>query len=177
MEIVNTNDENSFDPIPRLKSSPIPIKFISFNSNDENCIYCGEKYIEPLFCSWQRYCKKCLSRYINDITDKNIYLDVYYTMDLECSEHEISRTKVVPQSIQECCRNCVIILCFKRIHGYYKNMYDGDYSFFHYNYYKSDKNTSYNMVIEIERNCKLCEKSLYQGTNDQIMRKSKLCSD
>ena len=39
MEIVNANDENSFDPTPRLKSSPIPIKFISFNRSDENCIY------------------------------------------------------------------------------------------------------------------------------------------
>ena len=57
MEIVNANDENSFDPTPRLKSSPIPIKFIPFNWNDKNCIYCGEKYIKALFCSWQKYCK------------------------------------------------------------------------------------------------------------------------
>ncbi|PKC72132.1 hypothetical protein RhiirA1_493363 [Rhizophagus irregularis] len=106
MEIVNANDENSFDPTPRLKSSPIPIKFISFNVLDENCIYCGEKYIKALFCFWQKYCKKCLSRYINDITENDIYLDVHYTMDLECSEHEISRTKI-PQSIQECCGNCL----------------------------------------------------------------------
>ncbi|UZO08491.1 uncharacterized protein OCT59_028745 [Rhizophagus irregularis] len=76
MEIVNTNDENSFDPTPRLKSSPIPIEFISFNWLDKNCIYCGEEYIEVLLCSWQKYCKKCLSRYINNITDNNIYLDV-----------------------------------------------------------------------------------------------------
>uniref|UniRef100_U9UC79 Uncharacterized protein n=1 Tax=Rhizophagus irregularis (strain DAOM 181602 / DAOM 197198 / MUCL 43194) TaxID=747089 RepID=U9UC79_RHIID len=74
MEIVNSNDENSFDPTPRLKSSPIPIKFISFNWKDENCVYCGEKYIKAFFC-YQLYCQKCLSRYINDITDNNIYLD------------------------------------------------------------------------------------------------------
>ncbi|GET54096.1 kinase-like domain-containing protein [Rhizophagus irregularis DAOM 181602=DAOM 197198] len=80
--------------------------------------------------------EKCLSRYINDITDNDIYLDVYYTMDLECSEHEISSTKV-PQSIQECCGNC---------------------------------------VIESEKNCKLCGKSLYQG-NEMIMKQFKLCSD
>ncbi|GET61706.1 kinase-like domain-containing protein [Rhizophagus irregularis DAOM 181602=DAOM 197198] len=110
MEIINTNDKNSFDPTPRLKSSPIPIKFISFNWRDINCIYCGEKYIDTLFVS-QKYCKKCLSRYINDMTNNNIYLDVYITtMDLECSEHEISRTNV-PQSIG----NCVRILCFKQI--------------------------------------------------------------
>src|SRR4051812_8586182 len=99
MKLVNTNDENSFDPTPRLKSSPIPIKFISFNEDDKNCIYCREKYIGAILCSWQKYCKKCLVNYINDVTDNNTYLDVYiYTMDLECNEHKISRTKV-PQNI------------------------------------------------------------------------------
>jgi hypothetical protein len=40
MEPVNANDENSFDPTPRLKSSSIPIEFISFNRNARNCVYC-----------------------------------------------------------------------------------------------------------------------------------------
>ncbi|PKY29540.1 kinase-like protein, partial [Rhizophagus irregularis] len=129
MEFVNTDDENYFNPTPRLKSSPIPIKFISFNKLDNNCIYCGEEYTRALLCSSQKYCKKCLSLYINDITDNNMYLDVYiYTMDLECKEHEISKTKV-PQ------------------------------------------------MIESERNCKLCGKSLYQGTYKKIMEQFKLCSD
>ncbi|UZO14621.1 uncharacterized protein OCT59_006074 [Rhizophagus irregularis] len=168
MEIVNANDENSFDPTPRLKSSPIPIKFIPFNCRDENCVYCGEKYIRTLFCYLQQYCKKCLSRYINDITDNNIYLDLYiYTEDLECSEHEISSTKV-PQSIQECCANCVRILCFKQIYDSYGIVYGG-----------TDKNISilYNKVIESEKNCKLCGMSLYQGTDKWIMKQFKLCSD
>ncbi|UZO07251.1 uncharacterized protein OCT59_027543 [Rhizophagus irregularis] len=39
MELVNTNDENSFDPTPRLKSSPVPIKFISFNEKDIYYVY------------------------------------------------------------------------------------------------------------------------------------------
>ncbi|GBB90454.1 hypothetical protein RclHR1_01740031 [Rhizophagus clarus] len=34
------NDENTFDPTPKLKSSPIPIKFISFNVNDK----CNHKH-------------------------------------------------------------------------------------------------------------------------------------
>jgi hypothetical protein len=72
MELVNANDKNSFDPTPRLKSSPIPIKFISFNEDGYNCIYCGEKYINTLLCPRQKYCKKCLSSYINDITDNYI---------------------------------------------------------------------------------------------------------
>ncbi|PKC68607.1 kinase-like protein, partial [Rhizophagus irregularis] len=166
MKIVNTNDENSFDPTPILKSSPIPIKFISFNKNDENCIYCGEKYIMTLLC-WQKYCQKCLSSYINDINDNNIYLDVYiYTMDLECNKHEISRTKV-PQSIQECCGNCVKILCFKQIDGFSISNYGSDKNIF----------TLRNKVIESEKKCKLCGKSLYQGTDGWKMAEFKLCSD
>src|SRR6266498_2450006 len=103
MELVNTNDENFFDPTPKLNSSPVPILFVSFNRNDKNCIHCGDKYTEtPFFYSWenkQKYCKKCLSSYITEITDNKIYLDVYIlTKDLECSEHEISRTKE-PQNI------------------------------------------------------------------------------
>src|SRR6266496_322885 len=111
MELVSTNDENSFDPTPRLKSSPVPILFVSFNGLDINCIHCGDKYAETLFCIWkQKYCKKCLSSYITKITDNKIYLDVYiFTKNLECSEHEISRTKE-PQTIQECCKNCLEIL-------------------------------------------------------------------
>ena len=30
MELENTNVENSFDPTPKLKSSPIPILFVPF---------------------------------------------------------------------------------------------------------------------------------------------------
>ncbi|PKY15052.1 hypothetical protein RhiirB3_381332 [Rhizophagus irregularis] len=149
MELVNTNDENSFDPTPRLKSSPIPIKFLSFNYKDKKCFNCGEEYIETLLCIWQKYCKKCLSRYINDITDNNnTYLDVYiYTMDLECSNHEISRT-IVPRNIQECCGNCVRILCFKQMVGGIigRNICD------------LDKNIC-DKVVESENYCKLCGKT------------------
>ena len=35
MELVNTNNENSFDPTPKLKSSPVPISFIPFNNEDK----------------------------------------------------------------------------------------------------------------------------------------------
>ncbi|CAB4408403.1 unnamed protein product [Rhizophagus irregularis] len=113
MELVKLNDENSFDPTPKLKSSPVPIFFVSFNSGDYNCIHCGEEYIyTPIYC--QKYCKTCLSSYLTNITDNNIYLDCLFTKDLECNEHEISRTKV-PQNIQECCRNCLTILYFKQM--------------------------------------------------------------
>ncbi|CAB4436906.1 unnamed protein product [Rhizophagus irregularis] len=158
MELANTNDENFFDPTPRLKSSPIPIKFISFNKYDDVCIYCGEIYITTLSCYTQKYCKKCLSSYINDITDDNTYLDVYYTMNSECSEHEISMTKV-PQCIQECCENCLKILYFKQISGHNNNP------------------AICNKVIESEKCCKLCGKSLYQGTVKNGVEYYKLCSD
>ncbi|PKY24293.1 kinase-like protein [Rhizophagus irregularis] len=159
MELANTtNDENLIDLTPRLKSSPIPIKFISFNKYDNVCIYCGEEYITTLSCDTQKYCKKCLSSYINDITDVNTYLDVYYTMNSECSEHEISMTKI-PQSIQECCKSCLRIVYFKQICGYNNNP------------------AIYDKVIESEKFCKLCGKSLYQGTDRNVVEYYKLCSD
>jgi hypothetical protein len=101
------------DPI-KLKSSPIPIKFISFDQNDDECIYCGEKYINTL--RKQKYCKKCFSCYLTNITDNNIYLDVFYTMDSECIEHEIKTKK--PQVIQKCCKNCLKVFYFKQIYTY-----------------------------------------------------------
>ncbi len=166
MELVKASDENSFDPTPKLKSSPIPISFVSFNCLDDKCIYCGEEYIQTHFNDYfQKYCKKCLSRYLANITDNNIYLDVYiHTKNLECSEHEISRTKE-PQNIQECCRNCLEILCFKQLSGYLNYNPSGPY----YN--------SYNNVIESEYHCKLCGKLLYQATDKYIMEEFKLCSD
>jgi hypothetical protein len=98
--------------------------------------------------------------------DNNTYLDVYLLIkDLECSEHEISKTKV-PQNIQECCRNCLIIIFFKQInyrYGYYYNPFD--------------LNTITKSVFESERHCKFCGKLLYQGTDDFIMFKFKLCSN
>src|SRR5579859_3178148 len=174
MEFVNADDDNSFDPTPKLKSSPILIKFISFDMQD-NCIYCGEKYTRTILrCYRQKYCKKCLSSYIAeikclsnhiiDITDNNIYLDVYlYTRDIDCIEHEIDRTKQ-PQNIQECCRNCLEILLFKQISTYYYIPL-----FNNVEYYKS----IYDNVIESEKYCKLCGKSLCQESNKCF----KLCSD
>ncbi|UZO06654.1 uncharacterized protein OCT59_026966 [Rhizophagus irregularis] len=163
MELVKLNDENSFDPTPKLKSSPVSISFVSFNENDKNCIHCGEEYTETII-RYQKYCKKCLSCYLTNITDNNIYLDVYlFAKDLECNEHEISRTKV-PRNIQECCRNCLIILCFKQI------------IWFSYPNYP-DLRILYENVIESERYCKLCGKLLYQGTEHDFINNFILCSN
>ncbi|RIA90662.1 kinase-like domain-containing protein [Glomus cerebriforme] len=160
MKIENVNDENFFDPTPKLKSSPIPIMFVSFNEYDDKCVYCGDEYIEALFYV-QKYCKKCLLRYITTITtviaDSDTYLDVYYKMKLECSKHEISR-KDRTHNIQECCRNCLEILCFKQMLGYDS-----------YTCKVPSYITVHNKMIEIEKYCKLCEKLLKDGTT--------LCTD
>jgi hypothetical protein len=87
-------------------------------------------------------------------------------MDLECTEREISRTKV-PQIIQECCGNCLKILCSKQIGGWSSS----------YGFLNEYSRTIYNKLIKSEKDCKLCEKSLYQGTDRNIMEKFKLCSD
>ncbi|PKC67252.1 kinase-like protein [Rhizophagus irregularis] len=155
MELIN---DDSFDPTPKLKSSPVPISFISFNYYDKNCICCGDIYTETSI-NKQKYCKKCLLGYLTNITDKNIYLDVYiFTRNLECNEHEISMTKE-PQNIQECCRNCLEILCFKQIPNCT-------------NFYGNKNDNLINNVFISENYCKLCGKAFLK-TNDAFV----LCSD
>ncbi|PKY21930.1 kinase-like protein [Rhizophagus irregularis] len=162
MEPANINDENPFDPTPKLKSSPVPINFVSFNNNDIKCFNCGENYLY-LFNFHQKYCKKCLLSYLTNITDNNIYLDLYvFTRNLECSEHEISKTRE-PQNIQECYRNCLDILCFKQI-------FIGDFQV-SFSYIEHD--ISLSNIIESEKDCKLCGKSLGQRSGYEL----KLCSD
>jgi hypothetical protein len=165
MELVNAYDKNSFDPTPKLKSSPVPIFFVSFNEDDVNCIRCGEKYIRTIIYE-QKYCKKCLSRYLTKITDNNMYLDVYFllTKDFEYSKHEISRSKV-SQNIQECCRNCLMILYFKQITSKYFFSITSDYQYL------------VNFIYESENYCKLCGKILYQRSDSDIFGEFKLCSN
>ncbi|PKC56519.1 kinase-like protein, partial [Rhizophagus irregularis] len=87
-------------------------------------------------------------------------------IDLECNSHEISRTKI-PQNIQECCQNCLIVLYFKQIvstkYLFWLNRVP-------YNLYEYVNN-----VIESEKYCKLCGKLLYRGTDYSIMNIFKLC--
>ncbi|CAB5208741.1 unnamed protein product [Rhizophagus irregularis] len=158
MELTKILNYDSFNPTPKLKSSPVPISFVSFNEDDSNCTHCGDEYVE-IACH-QNYCKKCLSCYLANITDNNLYLDVYIlTENLKCSEHEISMANKSPH-IQECCRNCLEISCFKQIpnrsYFYYRDSYD-----------------SFKNVIESEKYCRLCGKSMYQGTENKFT----LCSD
>src|ERR1043166_3279824 len=111
MGLVNANDENSFDPTPKLKSSPIPILFVPFNKWDENCFHCGNEYAETLYL----YCETRLSRYITEI-DMSIY-----TTNLEFSNHEMRDKELFIQNIQEWCENCSGVSHFKQISTYYLN--------------------------------------------------------
>src|SRR5581483_10811016 len=125
-KFLNTNNENSFDPTPKLKSSLLPILFVPFNKDDRNCFHCGDEYTLTLFYD-QKYCKKCLSRYIVDTTDNNICLDMcIYTTNLKCDEHEMSRNKEsLIQNIQEWCENCSGISYFKQIYSGWFNYSNG----------------------------------------------------
>ncbi|EXX56550.1 hypothetical protein RirG_215190 [Rhizophagus irregularis DAOM 197198w] len=58
-------NENSFNPTPKLKSSPVPILFIPFNESEMICNFCGNKYSEASYLR-QKFCKNCLSKYLED---------------------------------------------------------------------------------------------------------------
>src|ERR1051325_12252381 len=109
------------------------------------CFYCEDEYTETL-CFNQKYCKKCLSRYITDITDNNAYLDMsIYTMNLECNEREMSRNKEsLIQNIQEWCENCSGI-------SYFKQVYTDGFNCYAYGFGDIESKN-----FESEKDCKLC---------------------
>ncbi len=131
MGLTNKKEE-FFDPIPRLKSSPIPINFISFDLDEWICFKCGSVYE---FAYLYFYCVKCLFRYIKDIPDNNTYLDILMKpkSSVQCNKHETigSHTR-----IQEWC-DCFEILHFRQmVSEYSKSIY----------------------LIQDELNCNLCGK-------------------
>jgi hypothetical protein len=111
MKLINKNND-SFDPTPRLKSSPIPAFFIPFKNNEEKCNYCENKYSVTLEFK-QKYCKNCFLKYIKCTMDNNIYLDVYINTSKtnECIKHEVISTK----NVQEWCEYCSEVLYFRQI--------------------------------------------------------------
>ena len=116
MELTNANNENPFDPTPKLKSSPIPIDFIPFNIDENNCNYCGGLYSQTLLD--QKYCKNCLLRYIKNVntTDGNTYLDVHIRTKNQCIQHEITRNiGFCTRNIQEWCEYCSEVSYFNQV--------------------------------------------------------------
>ena len=148
-ELTNTSNEDSFDPTPKLKSSPVPILFVPFNQDDENCTFCRHKYSKTLFVG-QKYCENCLFRYVNDITGNDIYLDVHIsTKDIHCEEHETSRNKnFCTLNIREWCKNCSVISWFKQV------VLQPTCSLY---FYAIDIGNRLK-TIEVEEDCKLCGK-------------------
>ncbi|GES92242.1 kinase-like domain-containing protein [Rhizophagus clarus] len=149
MEFTN---EIYFDPTPKLKSSPAPILFLSFNNEKLRCNNCGNKYSATNLYR-QKYCKQCLLTYIKSIEDDNIYFDVnIITNHTPRIKHKSTRnTNFLTKNIQEWCKNCLEI-------SYFMNYYD------HIN-----TTTQY---IFIEKDCKLCGKLI-----DKISFGFKICSN
>ncbi|RIA80827.1 hypothetical protein C1645_837981, partial [Glomus cerebriforme] len=70
--------------------------------NDNDCVVVERNTLRHLFVIRKNITKVVYHINITDITDNDTYLDVYYTIKLECDEYEISRIKEL-QTIQECC--------------------------------------------------------------------------
>ncbi|CAB5217525.1 unnamed protein product [Rhizophagus irregularis] len=117
-----------------LKSSSIPISFIPFNKNKDNCD-CGNKYSKTLLFN-QKYCKKCISGYIKLILNNNdnitpsidqlhnfylfkwVIIDViiYTDNSIVCNNHEDKDfDKYEIQEFRGWCENCSKILYFKQV--------------------------------------------------------------
>jgi len=153
MELTITNDKNSFDPTPKLKSSPVPISFFPFSRIENKCNYCGNEYSYTK-SFFQRYCKKCLSKYISQITDDNTYLDVdIVTNYVQCNKHVVARNMdFCTQNIREWCESCSDILYFRQIFTY---------------------DTFIRYIFS--NDCKLCGKLMYQEVSYYV--NFKICSD
>ncbi|CAB4403454.1 unnamed protein product [Rhizophagus irregularis] len=113
-------DNNSFDPTPKLKSSPILMLFIPFKNNENKCNYCENKYSQTLEFK-QKYCRNCLFQYIKNVTCNNTcnntYLDTYITANryAKCIEHKSIRNSFHTKNIQEWCEYCSEISYFRQI--------------------------------------------------------------
>ncbi|GES73196.1 kinase-like domain-containing protein [Rhizophagus clarus] len=151
LKFINTIYENSFDPTPKLKSSPIPISFISFNRFQNDCSHCGNKYSLTVLFN-QKYCELCLLRYIENTGDT--YLDMHMSTDnTMLNKYGTSRNRnFCAQNIKERFANCSKIFYFKQI--------------FSYHYLYEERN------VKESKDCKLCGK-LFPKQKSSF----KICSD
>src|SRR5688572_21737676 len=149
MELTNTS-KDSFDPTPKLKSSPIPIDFVPFNQAND-CFRCGASYSQtPLFK--QKYCKNCLFIYIKSVTDNNTYsMECYWDqieyLNVRCNKHKPSN------DLEPCTRNIQEWrdVCFE--FSYFGQIITKDVSGRHYKEYLYG-----NKIF-----CKLCERIIYES--------------
>src|SRR6266536_3519244 len=108
--IMNTSN-NSFDPTPRLKSSPVPVLFIPFKNNENNARCIEHKETGNNFCTtniqeWCEYCSEIsYFRQIipNDLSFNNYLLNIYRNIDYKlCNNQRWSLS---------CCNNCDHTVC------------------------------------------------------------------
>ncbi|GES91906.1 kinase-like domain-containing protein [Rhizophagus clarus] len=155
------DNENSFNPI-------IPIMFIPFNNNENEC-YCCKRPYSTTFLFEQKYCKYCLMLYIKYTANDNldIYISKRYYYQSQCnSGHEQRSIDFCTKNIQEWCNDCCEITYFKQIVS--NNRFD---SMNHYNNYEKQK------FIENINSCKLCRKLIFQQQNFLTNIEFKLCSN
>jgi hypothetical protein len=139
---MNTKD-NSFDPTPRLKSSPVPVLFVPFMNNENKCNYCGNEYSKTIEFE-QKYCKNCLFWYIKYTTGNNTYLDVHIiTNNSQFIEYEVNRNNFsTTTNIQEWYEYCSVISYFRQVipntslfHNYDFAMYCTHNKYISYEFY------------------------------------------
>lgn len=162
------NDENSTNSTLKLKSSPIKIEFIPIDQSEDYCFRCGELYSETLLFE-QKYCEKCLLRYINKITsdDCSTYLDLHISTKgfIQCNEHETKRNEdFYTRNIKDWCEHCSVISYFKQIPSNSLAYCDSNLDF-----------EKINEIIESELDCKLCGKTIYPTSSLHDL-KLKMCS-
>src|SRR5256885_8014176 len=84
MDLANIlNDENPFDPTPKLNSSPIPILFVSFNKEDENCFNRSEEHTSELQSPCNLVCRLLLEKKKNNHIDYNLTIPLQQLNVLE----------------------------------------------------------------------------------------------
>ncbi|RGB21710.1 hypothetical protein C1646_777451 [Rhizophagus diaphanus] len=146
------NMKNSSNPI-------IPIIFIPFNNDENECCYCKSVYSATLLFK-QKYCKHCLILYIKCTASNNLNVQIT-TIDTQCSNrHKPRSLDLCIQNIQEFCISCSEILLFKQL-------------------VKNDRGEYKKKYIEKIKYCGLCGKSIYQQEclDELSYIEFKLCSD
>ncbi|GBC06418.1 hypothetical protein RclHR1_06810007 [Rhizophagus clarus] len=151
MDLTNTFSENSFNPTPRLKSSPVPILFIPFNRNELKCSHCSDYYSTTVLFH-QKYCKNCLFNYIKNYGEAT-YLDVHTR---QCSKTDAKENK----NKQEWCENCLVWMYNHTGEevSQFKQIIPTDFDEYNNKVYKSEKV------------CKLCK-------HESISNELELCSN
>ncbi|UZO07193.1 uncharacterized protein OCT59_027488 [Rhizophagus irregularis] len=145
-------------------SSIVPIMFIPFNNDENECYYCKKPYSTTLLFK-QKYCKHCLTLYIKCTANNN--LDVHIiTIDSQCrNRHKPRSLDFCVQNLWEWCNSCSEILCFRQIVTNNR-------------FYRVNNTDNYRQqkLIENGKDCKICGKIIYKQISINIVE-FKLCLD